>query len=777
MDIKMLTMQLTNAETEASLISVLAKFGLWDDLSHWRPIGDNDNNFSTIGNQQSKPDAALVEKIINSVDAILMKECLVRGIDMTSSSAPQTMAEAMSAFLRVRDGQLSNIDTKTRNEMSNSIILAATGKRRGEMNITIVDQGEGQTPNCMPNTLLSISRNNKLKVPFVQGKFNMGGTGVIPFCGKHKLQLIISRRCQEIPNTENDSTFSYWSVTVIRREEPREGRKSSMYTYLTDGEGEMLKFYSSSLPIIPVPQIDIKESMMYGTYIKLFNYSIPSYKSNILLDLNYRLAMLMPNLAHPVRLRECRVYEAHTYETTLSGLETRLADDRQNNVEDGFPDSNAFTVEGQLFRCSIYLFKKGKSKNYREKDGVLFHINGQTHGTITDTFFNKANLPYLSDSLLVLVDCSDISISHREDMFMNSRDRLRDGQFSKDVTSRIQEILREHDGLKLLQNIRRQEAIQERLSEDKPLQDVLQKILRNSPVLSRIMLTGQRLSNPFGAGTNVGEDKEYIGRKHPTYFRIKGKLTDGQLMKVEPISNKSIRVQFETDVVNDYFARPVEAGKLLLRLNGQNREDLVHRLSLFNGTATLTVTLPKNLSIGDTLGFDTQIIDEYIVPTFDNKFVVILEDAAEPTKGKSGSRTPPRDETKSGKREIPNSAAMPNIQEKYRADWGSLDMDSRSALVLFKTEENSDYFINMDNDYLLSELKQIRDESKMSLVRARYKYSMALIGMSIESYYKSKKHSFDVPDPQHEVKRISTIIAPVLIPMLDAMAELTLDDV
>jgi len=307
MDIKMLTMQLTNAETEASLISVLAKFGLWDDLSHWRPIGDNDNNFSTIGNQQSKPDAALVEKIINSVDAILMKECLVRGIDMTSSSAPQTMAEAMSAFLRVRDGQLSNIDTKTRNEMSNSIILAATGKRRGEMNITIVDQGEGQTPNCMPNTLLSISRNNKLKVPFVQGKFNMGGTGVIPFCGKHKLQLIISRRCQEIPNTENDSTFSYWSVTVIRREEPREGRKSSMYTYLTDGEGEMLKFYSSSLPIIPVPQIDIKESMMYGTYIKLFNYSIPSYKSNILLDLNYRLAMLMPNLAHPVRLRDCGV--------------------------------------------------------------------------------------------------------------------------------------------------------------------------------------------------------------------------------------------------------------------------------------------------------------------------------------------------------------------------------------------------------------------------------------------------------------------------------------
>jgi len=164
MDYKLLALELSSAETQDEVINVLQGRGYWNDFSFWRTIGDNDNNFSTIGNQQSKPDAALVEKIINSVDALLMKECLVRGIDMASQQAPKTMPDAMSVFLGVKNGQLSNIDSKTRNEMSKSIILAASGKQRGEMNFTLVDRGEGQTQESMPNTLLSISRNNKLKV-------------------------------------------------------------------------------------------------------------------------------------------------------------------------------------------------------------------------------------------------------------------------------------------------------------------------------------------------------------------------------------------------------------------------------------------------------------------------------------------------------------------------------------------------------------------------------------------------------------------------------------
>ena len=43
---------------------------------NWYPLGGNENNFGVIENQQSTPIAALIEKITNSIDAVLMKKCL-----------------------------------------------------------------------------------------------------------------------------------------------------------------------------------------------------------------------------------------------------------------------------------------------------------------------------------------------------------------------------------------------------------------------------------------------------------------------------------------------------------------------------------------------------------------------------------------------------------------------------------------------------------------------------------------------------------------------------
>ena len=146
----------------------------------WRAFGGNENNFSIIGNQQGAPEAALVEKLINSVDAVLLKECLIRGIDPESDEAPQSIPGALQQFFGVKDGLISNLSVQERNEMSRSIILAATGER-SKPNYVIVDSGEGQEPEKMHDTILSLSKSNKLRVPFVQGKFNMGEQGYFSF--------------------------------------------------------------------------------------------------------------------------------------------------------------------------------------------------------------------------------------------------------------------------------------------------------------------------------------------------------------------------------------------------------------------------------------------------------------------------------------------------------------------------------------------------------------------------------------------------------------------
>ena len=86
-------------------------------------------------------------------------------------------------------------------------------------------------------------------------------------------------------------------------------------------------------------------------------------------------------------------------------------------------------------RCSsgIYAFKKDKASGYRTaKQGVIFAVNGQAHASLPTYFFRKkeVEMSYLADSLLVMVDCTDILGEMREDLFMNSRDRLRDNAFS-----------------------------------------------------------------------------------------------------------------------------------------------------------------------------------------------------------------------------------------------------------------------------------------------------------------------------------------------------------
>ena len=44
MDNKELFLKILYCDSSADVIKILKEFNLWDDLSNWRPYGDNDNN-------------------------------------------------------------------------------------------------------------------------------------------------------------------------------------------------------------------------------------------------------------------------------------------------------------------------------------------------------------------------------------------------------------------------------------------------------------------------------------------------------------------------------------------------------------------------------------------------------------------------------------------------------------------------------------------------------------------------------------------------------------
>ena len=70
-----------NAPTEGEVKRILARYGLIQSQANWRPYGQNESNFSVVENQQASPIPALIEKITNGIDAILMRMCIEQGLD------------------------------------------------------------------------------------------------------------------------------------------------------------------------------------------------------------------------------------------------------------------------------------------------------------------------------------------------------------------------------------------------------------------------------------------------------------------------------------------------------------------------------------------------------------------------------------------------------------------------------------------------------------------------------------------------------------------------
>ena len=85
-----LCMNLMEADTEADVIELLRKDGYWDNQKAWRYLGDEEFNYSSVGNQQSRAEQAIIEKLINSIDAKLIGAARLAGDLPQVNSTPQS---------------------------------------------------------------------------------------------------------------------------------------------------------------------------------------------------------------------------------------------------------------------------------------------------------------------------------------------------------------------------------------------------------------------------------------------------------------------------------------------------------------------------------------------------------------------------------------------------------------------------------------------------------------------------------------------------------------
>lgn len=785
-EVKKLCLSLVKSEREEDVINLLIKANLWEDLDNWVNYGKEENNWSIAGNQQGRPETALVEKLINSVDSILTSECCKAKIDPSGDKAPENISKAVNQFFGIYEGKLSNITPNERSKLAENIGLVATGEpgRNGRVCYSVYDLGEGQSPHDFPETFLSLGKSNKVKIPFVQGKFNMGGTGVLRFCGRKHLQLIVSKKNPDVPtNNKNDETKDLWGFSVVRRVPPTGNFRSSRYVYLAPN-GNVLSFKSEGLNILPgkYPQ-PYERDLKFGTYIKLYDYQLTGLKANITLDLYNRLSLLMPSLALPIRLYERRQgYKAHTLETTLNGLSVRLEEDKRNNLEsEEWPSTHDVSVMGENFKVSVYAFKrnlelkKKPTEKYIKDEGIIFTVNGQTHGSIHKRFFSRKiiGLGNLADSLIVMVNCSAISGETREDLFMNSRDRLVDsGEIREQIEKELIDIIRNHQGLKALQHKRHKEDIENRLDDSKPLSDVLEKIMKKSPVLARLFISGQKLSNPIDIEGKASEEK-FEGKRFPTYFKLIKDFPSDNPKCAASNTNKA-RIQFKTDALNDYFERETDKGVHTLYMD-KVPFNFSKSMNLWNGFATLNIEIPDYLKVGDIIKFRSEVNDIGRVEPFIEEFHIKITEETRKSNTKQYKRKKPPKNENGNDSKGKSGLALPEIIKVAQPEWNQHEFDKESAL---KVEYNGEelgwtFFINVHNIHLLSEQKSSKNDTK--LIEAQYTYAMVLLGLSMINKFDEKNENgetkFDM-ETTEMVKVFSSSISPVLIPMISTLGEL-----
>jgi hypothetical protein len=723
---------LLHAEHEDEVTAILRKAGYdSDDPDTWAPLGQVENNFGTVGNQQADATAALVEKIINSIDAVLMAECFKRGIDPESPMAPQSMPEAVERFFGIREGKLENITPTERTKLAERIHLVAVGSK-SEPAYLVIDDGEGQSPRRFPDTFVSLSRSNKMRIPFVQGKFNAGGTGILQFCGNRNYQLIASRRNPKAPGDKDDPTSLDWGFTLVRRMRPAGNRRSSSYVYLAP-KGSIPSFKADSIRVLPgaarganQPPEAYSSDLKHGTCVKLYNYEWRA-RSTATTEARYELERFLYSPCLPFRITETRSYRANYYSTTVQGIFVSIAASKSGQgdikVEAGFPAGGdvSLPATGRL-PYTIVAFEETTDPRHLPH-GVHFTVNGQVHGSLAADFVSRRlKFDYLRDHLLVAVDCTRMEPGVREDVFMASRDRIRHNEVTDALAGALERELRDHAGLRALNAARRAKRIEESLQDDKEAAEVLQYLLHLDSSLASILGLGDKLV----AKTGVGPVPQFHGKRFPTYFRL-AKFQEGQLYVRECPANKSCRVEFVTDATNDYFNRPESPGVLALA-----PDSACEYTTLWNGVFSTRWRPPEGAKVGDLVDVSVSVNDEHRPSNggpFENRFKIRVAPAD--TNGSGPGRKSEKGVNPKGKNVAPQ-LSMPQITEVTEADWGNWKFDQFTGLRIRNAEEGKgyDFLLNVDNVHAKDQLKRAQP-SEHGLIRYWFKYGLALCALGI----------------------------------------------
>ncbi len=768
MNSKETCMKLLRCESEQEVQHIIDAIPEMSDDSNWQPIDGRETNFNVVTNQASTGSKALTELCTNMVDAVLMKHALEQGVPLRGPDAPQSVLDGVKSLVALPGtltGRLSDADSDRplREFATNNLVIGVTGgtRRDDSLCFTFVDNGEGQHASDFHKTFLSLSTGTKTNIPFVQGKYNMGSSGVLSYCGERWFKLIISKRFSREGN---------WGWTLVRRR-PTSGAPIAEY-FCPDNGIQEFDVDQIKPMMLNSGQPDEVVKPQSGSIIKLYDYEMESSVSfrNIREALNLNLV----STVLPIRLMDYRYPAAPSRggrraqgvdERSLFGIEYLLLKSHAHEVDLQIDDEDSVQgyrnhigritdpYLGRIDISAIVLPRDlpGWLRPNNTRARVFHSVNGQVQFTDGRNYVStRCRLPGLKDRIILIVDASELTEEAHNDVWKGDRENIRRTRQGGLYVSAITEVIRNSQHLKDLQHRLREEELDSVVSTGST--ELFQSLVNQDPNVAQLLPLGELVTTPRGPRPGP---QEYVGNFSPTFLRLVGRSLREDGIDIAVGGRR--RVTFETDVVNDYFDRPDNRGDVL---TSSRLSTLGYDCSLSNGRLVINFSCVNdpNLVSGTLTGKVGLTDDSMFQPVFEDvKFNVLAERQPAP----SGPPRPRSNVIDTPNVEPPQTKWMTRdgrpIDEAETEPWPEDYDDQDGGQVTDLGEEVKLYCVNYDNAHFMNFLAKQPNELARRVATEQYRLAMLVSMLSIEDAFnrmESGQNKIDLEEHIDEIRRL-----------------------
>lgn len=440
--------QLQQANTAKEVTDILEVLTENHDIQ-WKPVGGRGNNQSTI-NMGTDPAAGLIERITNSIDAVLDLEWYKQGCPEDIDN-PRLAAEK---WFNLQEGRLRNVtdaSAKEIQELARKISVTLKDSEREQFpTVEIRDAGAGISGEDFAKTILSLNDDNKIDKLHQMGAYGQGGSTALSF---NTFTIIISRP-HKVLKKGNTTSF-----TIVRFNDGGLGqRKLGWYEYCVG---------SNNLPYsVEIPE----KQFQSGTLVRHIGMDLGKYTAKMTgptsslwyLAHHYMFDTILPFTISGERQKD--LTKGRTENRSVLGNNRRLTlgGGADKDLTQYKRDATLTFRDGKVTLYYWVLTIEGdkpwdRIKNYTQaSQPIVITFNGQKQGHLLNSIIKQElKLPFLEKYLVLQIECDHLDNESKRQLFSSTRENTRDTSIKQQLERLVIDTLAADDELKRLDKERR----------------------------------------------------------------------------------------------------------------------------------------------------------------------------------------------------------------------------------------------------------------------------------------------------------------------------------